>query len=191
MLIQTEATPNPETLKFIPGFVVNKGQAVEFHHTDDSINEKSPLAAKIFDIEGIVRIFIGHDFVSITKDSMCEWYELKPAILGVMMQHHDTGQENVIEQGNKEDDFFNQDDYNEEELSIISQIQELLEQRVRPFVEQDGGSIVFQGFDKGIVYLSMRGACAGCPSSTATLKMGIERMLTHYIPEIIEVRAAL
>lgn len=191
MFIQTEATPNPETLKFIIGDVINNAEPREFVANDDNIQDISPLAAKIFTIDGVVRIFIAKDFVSVTKNNDFEWYQLKPSVLSVIMQHQESGDAVIEAQNIHDDNAINDIEYTPEEQKIVDNIKELLEERVRPFVEQDGGSIVFQGFDKGIVYLAMRGACAGCPSSSATLKMGIERMLTHYIPEVHEVRAAL
>ena len=143
----------------------------------------SPLAEKLFGIDGVRGVFLGHDFISVTKDADQEWYVLKPSILGIIMEHYTIGQPILYHQATAlpaveagEDD------------AVVTQIKELLDTRVRPAVAQDGGDIVFHGFENGIVYLAMQGACAGCPSSTATLKMGIENMLRHYVPEVIEVR---
>ncbi|MDX1736704.1 MAG: NifU family protein [Alphaproteobacteria bacterium] len=191
MFIQTEQTPNPATLKFIPGRVVLEQGTADFT-SQEAAAEKSPLAEKLFGIEGVVGVFFGHDFVTVTKEDSREWYVMKPSILGVIMEHFTTeqpvmatsasGEVEATETGHASGDGENEE--------IVSQIKELLDTRVRPAVAQDGGDIVFHGFENGIVYLSMRGACAGCPSSTATLKMGIENMLRHYIPEVVEVRPA-
>ncbi len=183
MFIQTEQTPNPATLKFLPGRSVLESGTANF--PDAASAGRSPLAESLFGVDGIVGVFFGTDFVSVTKDDDREWYLLKPAILGVIMEHFtagrpvlnlDAGAGDKGHSGDAEDD------------EVVGQIKELLDTRVRPAVAQDGGDIVFRGFDKGVVYLHMQGACAGCPSSTATLKMGIENMLRHYIPEVVEVR---
>lgn len=184
MFIQTEQTPNPATLKFIPGKPVATGDSVDFRSPDDAAG-KSPLAERLFRIDDVSGVFLGPDFISVTKKGSAEWYLLKPAILGIIMEHFTAGQP-VLTEGAHID--VAEEDGGEEN-EIVSQIKELLETRVRPAVAQDGGDIVFQGFQDGVVYLHMRGACAGCPSSTATLKMGIENMLRHYIPQVVEVRA--
>ena len=183
MFIQTEQTPNPATLKFLPGRAVMESGTADFPNAAEA-EGRSPLAERLFQVEGVTAVFFGADFITVTKDDEKEWYVLKPSVLGAIMEHFTAGQpvmssdETVIaSQGSEDDD------------EVVSQIKELLETRVRPAVAQDGGDIVFHGFEKGVVYLSMRGACAGCPSSTATLKMGIENMLRHYIPEVLEVRA--
>ncbi len=180
MFIQTENTPNPAVVKFLPGQpVMDKGVA-EFKTRDDG--GRSPLAERLFALEGVEGVFFGQDFVSVTKSDAMGWDLLKPRILGVIMEHFTTGQplfrDGVIadEAGGAEDD------------PISAQIRELIDTRVRPMVAQDGGDIVFERFEDGIAYLHMRGACSGCPSATMTLKSGIENMLRHYVPEVLEVR---
>lgn len=185
MFIQTEQTPNPATLKFIPGKPVLEKGTADFRSLDEAAGV-SPLAERLFGIENVTGVFLGPDFVSVSKSDQAEWYLLKPAILGIIMEHFAAGQA-VIHDGAAGDD--GEQAVREEDQEIVSQIKELLDTRVRPAVAQDGGDIVFQGFQRGVVYLHMRGACSGCPSSTATLKMGIENMLRHYIPEVTEVRA--
>ncbi|HEX5080351.1 MAG TPA: NifU family protein [Geminicoccaceae bacterium] len=180
MFIQTEQTPNPATLKFLPGRdVVPKG-VVDF--TDPQQAEASPLARRVFAVEGVTGVFLGADFVTVTKAPGEDWYALKPAVLGAIMEHFLSG-EPVIEADAAAEDAVPGD---EDELA--KQIRELIDTRVRPAVAQDGGDIIFRGFDRGIVYLHMRGACSGCPSSTITLKNGIENLLRYYVPEVIEVR---
>jgi len=184
MFIQTEETPNPATLKFLPGRDVMTAGTANFENRDEA--DRSPLAERLFQIEGVVGVFLGGDFISITKADDREWYLLKPAILGVVMEHFTAGRPVLLEAVEAPDE-----DVREEDSEIVAQIKELLDTRVRPAVAQDGGDIIFQGFDQGIVYLHMMGACQGCPASTATLKMGIENMLRHYIPEVIEVRPVM
>ena len=180
MFIQTEQTPNPATLKFLPGRdVLGRGTA-DFPTAETAV--RSPLAQRLFEIEGVAGVFLGADFVTITKDGDRDWYLLKPSILGVIMEHFTAGRP-VINETAADDNAAHEDDD-----EIVAQIKELLDTRVRPAVAQDGGDITFQGFENGIVYLNMKGSCAGCPSSTATLKAGIENMLRHYIPEVVEVR---
>ncbi len=185
MFIQTESTPNPATVKFIPGKnIVEEGKMLDFASPLDAT--KSPLARRLFEITGVIRVFIAHDFISVSKADDTDWQMLKPMILAALMEHLSTNQPIL------DDDFFIQTENNDQNDSeIILQIKELLDERVRPMVAMDGGDIVFDNFDNGIVYLQMRGACSGCPSSTATLKMGIEKMLRHYIPEVKEVRPVL
>jgi Fe-S cluster biogenesis protein NfuA len=180
MFIQTEQTPNPATLKFLPGRdVLGRGTA-DFPTVETAV--RSPLAQRLFEIEGVAGVFLGADFVTITKDGDRDWYLLKPSILGVIMEHFTAGRP-VINETAVDDNAAHEDDD-----EIVAQIKELLDTRVRPAVAQDGGDITFQGFENGIVYLNMKGSCSGCPSSTATLKAGIENMLRHYIPEVVEVR---
>jgi Fe-S cluster biogenesis protein NfuA len=184
MFIQTEATPNPATLKFIPGRPVLDQGTLEF--LDPNESKTSPLAARLFEIEGVKGVFFGTDFISVTKGDG-EWQHMKPAILGVIMEHYLSGQPVTSEQppaeGGETDEF-----YAPEDEEIVKTIKELLETRVRPAVAQDGGDITFQGYREGVVFLHMRGACSGCPSSTATLRHGIENLLRHFIPEVQEVR---
>ena len=182
MFIQTEETPNPNTLKFIPGVNVLEVGTVEFKDKDSA--KISNLANLIFQINGIDRVFLATDFLSVTKNNDNSWEILKPLILTAIMDHFASGKA-VIEK--------TQDDTNEltnEDTEVVKQIKELIDQRVRPAVAMDGGDISFCSFEDGVVTLQMKGACAGCPSSTATLKMGIENMLRHYIPEVLEVKAA-
>ena len=186
MFIQTEQTPNPATLKFLPGRVVLASGTADFTGVEDAAG-RSPLAARLFEIGGVVAVFFGADFITITKSSDKEWHVLKPSILGTIMEHMTAGL--PILSDVPVDDAASA--ATEEDSEVVGQIKELIETRVRPAVAQDGGDIVFEGFDEGIVYLQLRGACAGCPSSSMTLKMGIENMLKHYIPEVTEVRAAM
>ncbi|MDP6346328.1 MAG: NifU family protein [Alphaproteobacteria bacterium] len=185
MFIQTETTPNPETLKFLPGVGVLPSGSVDYRGPEEA--EASPLAQSLFGIEGVAGVFLGTDFISVTKQGG-EWYHLKPLILGVVMEHFTRGLPVLMEQPSESVDR-GAGMYDEADGEVVEQITELLETRVRPVVAQDGGDIVFHGFQEGVVYLHMQGACAGCPSSTMTLKHGIERMLCHYIPEVTEVRA--
>jgi Fe-S cluster biogenesis protein NfuA len=184
MFIQTELTPNPKTIKFIPGKEVSPLKSISFV----TINEaaKSPLAKKLFLIDGVDSIFLGADFVSITKSDSYDWQELKPLVLSQIMQHYMSGDKIIEEIGEKSSKVIN-----EEDKEIATQIEDLLETRVRPSVASHGGDIVFHNYSDGIVELEMRGACSGCPSSMATLKMGVENMLKHYIPEIMEVKEVL
>lgn len=180
MFIQTEQTPNPATLKFLPGRMVLASGSANFAEAESA--GRSPLAVKLFQIQGVTGVFLGHDFITVTKGDDGDWYTLKPQILGVIMEFLSSGQAAVIaeEAGSTEAG---------DDSEIVIQIKELLETRVRPAVAQDGGDIVYHGYEDGIVSVHLQGSCAGCPSSTATLKMGIENMLKHYIPEIREVRA--
>ncbi len=182
MFIQTEDTPNPETLKFIPGNIILKTGTADFSSKDAS--SQSPLALRLFEIDGVSRVFLATDFISVTKDPLLDWNNLKPSILTGIMEHFSSGLPAINESLDQ-----NTETYNAEESETIKQIKDLLETRVRPAVAMDGGDITFCSFESGIVTLQMKGACAGCPSSTATLKMGIENMLRHYIPEVTEVRA--
>lgn len=182
MFIQTEETPNPATLKFLPGRAVMAEGTADFARAEGA--ERSPLASRLFGVEGVRRIFLGSDFVTVTKADEKDWAVLKPALLGVIMEHFTTNQPVMLAETAAAPAAAS----SEEDDEIIVQIKELLETRVRPAVAQDGGDIVFHSFEDGIVYLHMQGSCAGCPSSTATLKMGIENMLRHYVPEVLEVR---
>ena len=183
MFIQTEDTPNPETLKFIPGVLVLSSGSADFPNAESTQN--SPLAARLFKIEGVSRVFLSSDFISVTKNNQLDWNTLKPSILTGIMDHFSSGLPSV--EGSIEIDELSN---NSEDTETIKQIKDLLETRVRPAVAMDGGDITFCSFESGVVTLQMKGACAGCPSSTATLKMGIENMLKHYIPEVTEVKAA-
>ena len=189
MFIQTEETPNPAALKFIPGVdVMGKGNA-EFNSAEEAKN--SPLARRIFQIEGVQTVFLGADFVAVTKIDSLEWFSLKPAILAGIMEHFASGLP-VIEKSNETASSADENDISadDNDSETVKQIKHLIDTRVRPAVAMDGGDIIFSSYEDGIVTLQMRGACQGCPSSAATLKMGIENMLRHYIPEVKEVRPA-
>ncbi len=183
MFIQTESTPNPATLKFLPGQTVLEAGTADFPGAEAA--EKSPLARRIFAAGGVTGVFFGNDFVTVTKAEDVEWQHIKPAILGAIMEHYQSGA--PVMEGSPAPGGGHAE-HSGEDADIVRQIKELLDTRVRPAVAQDGGDITFHGFDRGVVYLHMQGACAGCPSSTLTLKMGIENLLRHYIPEVTEVR---
>ncbi len=183
MFIQTEATPNPATLKFLPGRPVMPAGSCEFRDLDSAAN--SPLAASLFQIEGVEGVFFGADFLAVTKAGPSDWQHLKPAILGTVMEHFMSGAPVVNDDHHAGD---GEENFDESDADIVATIKELLDTRVRPAVAQDGGDITFNGFRDGIVYLQMKGACDGCPSSTATLKHGIENLLRHFVPEVQEVR---
>lgn len=183
MFIQTESTPNPATLKFLPGQTVLEMGTADFPTADTA--GKSPLAQRVFAVEGVTGVFFGNDFVTVTKADSVDWDHIKPALLGAIMEHFQSGQP-VIDDGHTP--VSGHADHDGADSAIVGQIKELLDSRVRPAVAQDGGDITFHGFERGVVYLHMQGACAGCPSSTLTLKMGIENLLRHYIPEVTEVR---
>ena len=185
MFIQTEITPNPATLKFLPGCEVMVEGTANF--TNSEMATRSPLAVYLFETEGVDAVYLGSDFITVTKADTKEWETMKPLVLGAIMEHFSSGKPVVLE---ADLDAADPEDDDLADGSIESQIKELLETRVRPAVAQDGGDIIFHSFKEGIVYLTMQGACAGCPSSTATLKDGIEKMLIHYIPEVTEVRSA-
>ena len=187
MFIQTEPTPNPATLKFLPGRDV-AGEGALYDFPDTAAGQRSPLARALFEVEGVGRVFFGADFVAVTKTEG-EWQHLKPAILGAIMDHYQFERPLMDDGPSAEDADATLGKTDPEDDDVVEQILELIETRVRPAVAQDGGDIVFRGFDSGsgTVYLNMRGACSGCPSSAATLKGGIEKMLKHYIPEVMAV----
>lgn len=184
MFIQTESTPNPATLKFLPGLTVLETGTADFPTAEAA--GVSPLARRIFAVPGVSGVFFGSDFVTVTKTDLDTWDHVKPAVLGAIMEHFQSGAPVMEGDGQAAGGHA---DHSGPDAAIVSQIKELLDTRVRPAVAQDGGDITFHGFDRGVVYLHMQGACAGCPSSTLTLKMGIENLLRHYIPEVTEVRA--
>ncbi len=192
MFIQTEPTPNPDTVKFVPGETV-AGGAGPFDYTSAEAAAASPLARALFEINGVKGVFLGSDFLSISKDSDLDWKHVRPMVLAAIMDHFMAGlpviEGEVSQAAQKEDETV----YEGEAAEIVAEIKELIETRVRPAVAQDGGDIVFHRFEPetGIVHLSMRGACAGCPSSSFTLKQGIENMLRAYVPEVTAVEAAL
>ena len=184
MFIQTEATPNPATLKFIPGKAVLTDGTADFRSADEAAH--SPLARRLFDVEGVRGVFLASDFISVTKGDTA-WQHMKPAILGAIMEHYMSGAPVVAGTADGDD---NPDGiFDPKDAETVATIKELLETRVRPAVAQDGGDITFHSFRDGLVLLHMRGACSGCPSSTATLRGGIENLLRHFCPEVQEVRA--
>ena len=180
MFIQTEATPNPNTLKFLPGSDVLGNTTASF--SDAEMAKRSPLASRLFNLGGVTGVFLGSDFISVTKSESVDWPVLKPAVLAAIMDHYTAG-ESLI------DTSVEVKKTDENDSPIITQIKELLDTRVRPAVANDGGDIIFRAFEDGVVYLHMQGACSGCPSSTATLKHGIENMLRYYVPEVQAVEA--
>jgi Fe-S cluster biogenesis protein NfuA len=182
MFIQTEATPNPATLKFIPGRDVLGEGTLEFR--DRETAARSPLAEKLFAIPGVTGVFYGSDFVTVTKDES-DWQHLKPAILGAIMEHYMSGVP-LLTGGSAEPEA--EEFFDEKDAETVATIKDLIETRVRPAVANDGGDITFRGFKEGIVYLDMKGSCAGCPSSTATLKHGIQNLLKHFVPDVVEVQ---
>ena len=183
MFIQTEQTPNPQTLKFLPGKVVMDEGTAFFQNIEEASN--SPFAKRLFELEGVEGVFFGSDFITITKNQSTDWQVMKPLILGSIMEHYNSGKETIEQESKIQKNSLEKD---ENDTDIVKQIKELLDTRVRPAVAMDGGDIIYDSFKDGIVYLHMQGACSGCPSSTATLKMGIENMLKHYVPEVQEVR---
>lgn len=190
MLIETEHTPNPATLKFIPGRVVMGMGTRDFATPEEA--EASPLASALFGLGDVCGVFFGGDFISVTIAPGAQWPDVKPEILSVLLDHFsanmplfNAGSAADIMVPDEEEQFGD----DPEDAEIVAQIRELIDTRVRPAVANDGGDIVYRGFDKGTVYLRMQGACSGCPSSTATLKNGIEQLLKHYVPEVVEVRA--
>lgn len=184
MFIETESTPNPATLKFLPGRDVMGNGTADF--ATAMAADRSPLAADIFAHPGVVRVFLGADFVTVTKSDAATWQGLKPLILGTIMEHFVAGRPVILGE-----DAAAEEDTLPEDAEIVAQIKELLDTRVRPAVAGDGGDIVFRGFRDGVVRLHMQGACSGCPSSSATLKHGIENMLRHYVPEVRQVEQVM
>jgi Fe-S cluster biogenesis protein NfuA len=184
MFIQTEATPNPATLKFIPGKMVLSDGTADFRAKSEA--SASPLAARLFDIDGVTGVFLGSDFISVTKGDL-DWPNLKPMVLGAIMEHYMSGAASGAAASSND---AGAGSFDPKDAETVATIKDLLETRVRPAVAQDGGDITFSGFRDGVVYLHMRGACAGCPSSTATLRHGIENLLKHYCPDVQEVQAA-
>jgi Fe-S cluster biogenesis protein NfuA len=183
MFIQTEPTPNPATLKFLPGRAVLASGTLDMRDKESAA--RSPLAERLFGVAGVSGVFFGSDFIAVTKNAG-EWQQLKPAILGAIMEHFMSGAPivNGADAAASEGDEF----FEEKDSETVAAIKELIEARVRPAVANDGGDITFRGFKDGIVYLDMKGACSGCPSSTATLRHGIENLLRHYLPDVVEVR---
>ena len=195
MFIQTEPTPNPETLKFLPGQPVT-GATGPYDFASVEEAGTSPLAQNLFQVQGVIRVFLGSDFISLTKDADSDWKHVRPMALAAIMDHFVAGLPVMATGGGDAapaEHGASVEDYEGEAAEIVGEIIELIETRVRPAVAQDGGDIIFHRFEpeSGIVHLSMRGACAGCPSSTFTLKQGIENMLKAYVPEVTAVEAAL
>ena len=182
MFIQTEDTPNPLTMKFLPGRTVMDSGTANFPDSDSA--DISPLARRLFDVAGVTGVFLGRDFISVTRSPENDWQMMKPVLLGVIMEHFVTGAPVMSVR-------VDEPVSDEADSEVVAQIKELLDTRVRPAVAQDGGDIVFHSYRNGVVSLAMQGACHGCPSSTMTLKMGIENLLKHYIPDVVEVRPVL
>ncbi|MDP3854664.1 NifU family protein [Phenylobacterium sp.] len=191
MFIQTEVTPNPEVLKFLPGREIMAEGSRDFRSAEEA--EASPLATDLFGVEGVTRVFFGTDFVTVGKDAQVDWPHLKAPILAAIMDHFTSGR--PLFSASEGDDAGGHDDqvYDGETAQVVAEIKELLDTRIRPAVAQDGGDILFNRFepDTGVVWLHMRGACSGCPSSSATLKAGVENMLKHYVPEVTRVEQTL
>jgi Fe-S cluster biogenesis protein NfuA len=181
MFIETESTPNPATLKFLPGRDVMGLSTADFASAASAI--RSPLATALFALPGVARVFLGGDFIAVTRNDDISWKALKPQVLGVVMDHFVAGR--PVTEGDEAD--FDEEDIDPADREVVDQIKELLDTRVRPAVASDGGDIVFRGYREGVVRLHMQGACSGCPSSSATLKHGIENMLKHYVPEVVAV----
>jgi Fe-S cluster biogenesis protein NfuA len=182
MFIQTEATPNPATLKFLPGRTVLENGTLDLREPEQAA--QSPLAERLFGIAGVSGVFFGSDFITVTKGTG-EWQQLKPMILGAIMEHFMSGAPLLAAGADQSDgeEFFDAAD-----AETVATIKDLIETRVRPAVANDGGDITFRGFKEGVVYLNMKGACSGCPSSTATLRHGIQNLLRHFVPDVTEVR---
>jgi Fe-S cluster biogenesis protein NfuA len=183
MFIQTEATPNPATLKFLPGQTVLEGGALDLRDAEQAA--QSPLAERLFGIAGVNGVFFGSDFIAVTKGDG-EWQQLKPMILGAIMEHYMSGAPLLNSGGTEPSD--GEEFFDAADAETVATIKELIETRVRPAVANDGGDITFRGFKDGVVFLNMKGACSGCPSSTATLRHGIQNLLRHFIPDVTEVR---
>jgi Fe-S cluster biogenesis protein NfuA len=184
MFIQTEATPNPATLKFIPGRAVMPHGTLDMPTREQAA--RSALAERLFEVPGVTGVFYGADFITVTK-AQGEWQQLKPAILGAIMEHYMSGAP-LLRDEQDADDAAADEFFDTADADTVATIKELIETRVRPAVAGDGGDITFRGFKEGIVYLTMKGACSGCPSSTATLRHGIQNLLRHYVPDVVEVR---
>lgn len=187
MFIQTETTPNPETLKFIPGRPISPHEPLEFN--SDAEAEFAPMAQRLFVISGVKTVFLGSDFITITKKQDQNWDDLQPALMSAIMDHFMANMPILLD--DPDADFSEEEFFEEDDKDLVLAIKELIDTRIRPAVAQDGGDIVFKGFKAGVVYLRMKGACAGCPSSTMTLKSGIENLLRHFIPEVLSVEQSV
>lgn len=186
MFIQIQETPNPNTLKFLPGFIIMpEGQTASFKTLDDCGISK--LAKELLEVDGVESIFYGHDFISVTKDEKTAWHSLKSIIVATIVDYNTSGMQIIEIEGNLQKVQRNSEDLSLDEQEIVRQIVEVIDEKVRPAVAQDGGDIEFHSYKDGVVYVTMHGACAGCPSSTLTLKDGIENILQYYIPEVIRV----
>lgn len=190
MFIQTEITPNPATLKFLPGCEVMPSGSAEFK-SEDEAEKSSPLAHKLFSLPEVCGIFLGKDFISVTKAEDVDWGDLKPAVLDIVMEHFTLGHPVMLDEALDavRSDAEKAHAPSDLDSEIVKQIKELLDTHIRPAVARDGGDVLFDSFEDGIVYLHMQGACSGCPSSTMTLKSGVQNLLQHFIPEVVEVRA--
>jgi Fe-S cluster biogenesis protein NfuA len=184
MFIQTETTPNPATLKFLPGRAVLPDGTLDMR--DKAQAMQSPLATRLFEIDGVSGVFFGADFIAVTKADG-DWQQLKPVLLGAIMEHFMSGAP-IVNAGAATEDAAGDEFFDEKDAETVAQIKDLIETRVRPAVANDGGDITFRGFKDGVVYLEMKGACSGCPSSTATLQHGIQNLLRHFVPDVVEVR---
>jgi Fe-S cluster biogenesis protein NfuA len=184
MFIQTEATPNPATLKFLPGRSVLENSTLDMPTKESAA--QSPLAARLFDIPNVGGVFFGSDFISVTKTDG-DWQQMKPAILGAIMEHYMSGAP-LLADGAKSEHAAAEEFFDAKDAETVATIKDLIETRVRPAVAGDGGDITFRGYKEGVVYLKMKGACSGCPSSTATLRHGIQNLLRHFVPDVVEVR---
>ncbi|HVI31675.1 NifU family protein [Phenylobacterium sp.] len=191
MFIQTEPTPNPEVLKFLPGREVMADGTRDFREAEEA--QASPLAADLFDIEGVTRVYFGPDFITVGKHPSFDWPHLKAPVLAAIMDHFTSGRPLFAGEAEAQSGGHDEGVYEGETAQIVAEIKDLLDTRIRPAVAQDGGDILFARFeaDTGVVWLNMRGACSGCPSSTATLKAGVENMLKHYVPEVTRVEQTL
>jgi Fe-S cluster biogenesis protein NfuA len=192
MFIQTEATPNPATLKFLPGRVLSESGPREYRSAEEA--KASPLAERLFGIDGVTAVFIGADFLTVSKAvGGLDWPQMKAPVLAAIMDHFTSGQPLFRGEGEGEGGGDGHEHYEGEAAQIVAEIKELLDTRVRPAVAQDGGDILFDRFeaDTGVLWLQMRGACSGCPSSSATLKAGVENMLRHYVPEVTRVEQVM
>ncbi len=184
MFIQTETTPNPATLKFLPGRAVLPEGTLDMR--DKTQAGQSPLATRLFEVDGVAGVFFGTDFIAVTKTDG-DWQQLKPVLLGAIMEHFMSGAP-IVNAGTATDGASGDEFFDAKDADTVAQIKDLIETRVRPAVANDGGDITFRGFKDGVVYLDMKGACSGCPSSTATLRHGIQNLLRHFVPDVVEVR---
>lgn len=187
MYIHTEQTPNPETLKFLPGQSISPIEPLEFNSDEEA--EFAPIAQRLFVINGVKTVFLGSDFITITKTQDQNWDDLRPALISAIMDHFMANMPILLD--DPAADFSEEEFFEAEDKDLVLAIKELIDTRIRPAVAQDGGDIVFKGFKAGVVYLRMKGACAGCPSSTMTLKSGIENLLRHFIPEVVSVEQSV